>query len=138
MLDIYVPSYKRPDAPLIKKLIEAKLRFTIVLDHESDVKDYIGMKSDKVGILLLEKAFGIGYVRQRIKDRYNGVPVIMLDDDTQLAIRDFEDPNKFITCNKPEQVRKWFKTVDKFCQENEFDLGSARDRAFTAKSCAAT
>lgn len=130
MIDIYIPSYKRPDAPLIKKMVDAGIPFTIVLDHQEDVKDYIKLKSEKVGIILLEKALGIGYVRQRIKDRYDGVPVIMLDDDTQLAIRDFNDPNKFITCNKPTEVRKWFKTIDKFCQEYEFDMGSAMDRAF--------
>lgn len=111
-------------------MVDAGIPFTIVLDHEDDVKDYICLKSEKVGILLLEKALGIGYVRQRIKERYKGTPVIMLDDDTQLAIRDFEDPFKFITCNKKKEVVKWFKTIDKFCQDYEFDIGSAMDRAF--------
>lgn len=130
MIDIYIPSYKRPDAPLIKKLIEAGIPFTIVLDHNEDVKDYIKLKSERVGIWLLDKALGIGYVRQQIKDRYNGTPVIMLDDDTQLAIRDFNDPNKYITCKHPLEVIKWFKTIDSFCKDYEFDMGSARDRAF--------
>lgn len=130
MIDIYIPSYKRPDAPLIKKMVDAEIPFTIVLDHEDDVKDYVSMKSEKVGILLLDKALGIGYVRQKIKDRYNGTPIIMLDDDTQLAIRDFEDPHKFITCNKKKEVVKWFKAIDRFCRDYEFDVGSAMDRAF--------
>ena len=34
MIDIYVPSYKRPNAPVIRKLISAGIPFTIVLDHD--------------------------------------------------------------------------------------------------------
>lgn len=126
-LDIYVPSYKRKDAPLIKKLQDAGLPFTIVLDHVEDVKDYANLESEKVKILFIERALGIGYVRQRIKDRYNGKPIIMLDDDTQLRLRSFEDPTHLPVCKNADGVRKWFEVVDKFCSENKFDLGSVSD-----------
>ena len=127
MLDIYVPSYKRKNAPLIKKLIDAKLPFTIVLDHEQDMIDYAPLESDTVSILYIEKALGIGYIRQCIKDRYNGVPVIMLDDDTQLRLRKFDNPTRLDSCTTPAQTIKWFRHIDRFCQNNRFDIGSAAE-----------
>lgn len=130
MLEIYVPSYQRPNAPLIKQLIDAEISFTIVLDHKSDVDTYSKLDARFASILLIDKALGIGYVRQCIKNRYRGNPLIMLDDDTILSIRDFENPNKFITCKEPKQVRQWFRTIDRFCANQNFDIGSARDRAF--------
>lgn len=126
-LDIYVPSYKRKDAGLIKKLIEADLPFTIVLDHEQDMVDYAPLQSEKVKLMFVDKALGIGYVRQRIKDRYNGRPIIMLDDDTQLRLRRFDDPTRLPVCKDAETVRQWFETIDRFCAENDFDLGSAAE-----------
>ena len=141
MIDIYIPSYKRKNAPLIRKLIQTSLHFTIVLDHEEDMADYAELQSDKVSILLLDKALGIGYVRQCIKDRYNGNPIIMLDDDTILTLRNFEDPTRLTQCNTPERVEEWFQTVDRFCRNNRFDLGSVldslafRDTRMTVRSC---
>lgn len=126
-LDIYVPSYKRKDAPLIKKLIQAEIPFTIVLDHEQDMIDYAPLKSDNVSLMYVDKAIGIGYVRQCIKNRYEGRPIIMLDDDTQLRLRSFEDPTHLPVCKDPETVRKWFEEIDKFCKSYYFDLGSASD-----------
>lgn len=126
-LDIYVPSYKRKDASLIKKLILADIPFTIVLDHEQDLVDYSPLRSEKVKLMFVEKPLGIGYVRQRIKDRYNGRPIIMLDDDTQLRLRKFEDPTSLPVCKEPETIRQWFETIDSFCANNTFDLGSAAE-----------
>ena len=40
MMDIYVPSYNRPNAPVIRKFIEAGIPFTIVLDHKEDAEAY--------------------------------------------------------------------------------------------------
>ena len=140
-LDIYVPSYKRRDAPLIKKLIQAEIPFTIVLDHEQDMIDYADLQSENVRLMYVEKALGIGYVRQCIKNRYNDRPIIMLDDDTQLRLRSFEDPTKLPVCKDPKTVRQWFETIDAFCRNNVFDLGSASDSLAytntkrTVKSC---
>lgn len=127
MLDIYIPSYQRPNAPVIKKLVSAKIPFTIVLDHESDRPGYQHLESDTTKIWMLDKAQGIGYCRQRIKERYHGVPVIMIDDDTIFSLRQFEEPTKLITCNTDETVRKWFTVVDRFCRDNAFDMGSVSD-----------
>lgn len=130
MIDIYVPSYKRPNAPVIRKLISAGIPFTIVLDHEKDMEDYGGLQSEKTKIILLDKALGIGYVRQKIKERYRGVPVMMIDDDTIFTMRRFDEPTKLVTCNSDESVRKWFAIVDRFCRENRFDIGSVGDSVF--------
>lgn len=127
MLDIYVPSYKRKNAPVIRRLISAGIPFTIVLDHAQDYEDYKEMESASTKILLIEKALGIGYVRQRIKERYNGTPIIMIDDDTDFRLRSFEDPTKLITCTTDELVRQWFNIVDRFCQKYRFDIGGVSD-----------
>lgn len=130
MLDIYIPSYKRKGAPVIKKLISAGIPFTIVLDHAQDYEDYKDLESESTKLWLLERAQGIGYVRQRIKERYRGTPVIMIDDDTIFSLRQFEDPTKLITCNTDETVRKWFAVVDRFCRQHRFDIGSVADSVF--------
>lgn len=130
MMDIYIPSYNRPNAPVIRKFIEAEIPFTIVLDHLEDVKAYQHLKSERTKILLLDKALGIGYVRQKIKERYRGIPVIMIDDDTEMRLRKFKDPTRLIYCNNPSLIRKWVLAIDKFCNENKFDIGSAADSAF--------
>ena len=93
-LQIYIPSYKRPNAPLIKKIKEAGLTFTIVIDHKDDVEAYKPLQDENAKLLLIEPPQGIGYVRQRIKDLYNGKPIIMLDDDTVLSLRDKNEPRK--------------------------------------------
>lgn len=130
MMDIYVPSYNRPNAPVIRKFIESGIPFTIVLDHKEDLEAYKKHESATTRILMLDRALGIGYVRQKIKERYRGVPVIMLDDDTELRARKFDDPTKLFSCNTPKTVRYWVQMIDKFCRENKFDIGSAADSAF--------
>ncbi len=127
MLDIYVPGHKRTDAPLIKKLIEAAIPFTIVLDHKDDFDEYARLASDDTRIMRVDRALGIGYVRQKIKDRYRGVPLIMLDDDTELRLRDVYQPTKTPECKTPSSVRTWFGIIDRFCRQNRFDIGSAAD-----------
>lgn len=130
MLDIYVPSYKRKNAIVIRRLIEARIPFTIVLDHAADYEDYKQHESAATKIWMLDKALGIGYVRQRIKERYNGVPIVMIDDDTIFSLRKFEEPTRLITCNTAATVRKWFAILDRFCMNNEFDIGSVGDSVF--------
>lgn len=127
MLDIYVPGYKRPNAVVVRKLISAGIPFTIVLDHPSDVADYIKHKSSTTKIILLDRALGIGYVRQKIKERYSGVPVMMIDDDTIFGLRRFDDPTKIVSCKTDNEVRRWFHIVDTFCASNKFDIGSVGD-----------
>ena len=130
-LQIYVPSYNRPNASLIKKLKEARVQFTIVLDHKEDMETYDTIKDANTNLMFIEPAQGIGYVRQRIKDCYNGKPIIMLDDDTQLRLRDFENPRHLPVVKTAEQVREWFRVVDVFCADNKFDIGTVSDSAFS-------
>lgn len=129
-MDIYIPSYKRPNAPLIRKFSAAKIPFTIVLDHEDDVARYKGLETPTTRLWLLDRALGIGYVRQCIKDRYAGRPVIMLDDDTEIRLRLFDNPTRLVSCRTNEQVVQWVNSVEKFCRENQFDIGSVADSAF--------
>lgn len=133
MIDIYIPAYKRPNAILLQRLAEAGIPFTIVLDHESDADAYEPLRTEKTKIWMLDEPRGIGYVRQKIKERYNGVPIMMMDDDTQLRLRDFYDPTKLPSAKTPEQIRSWFSVVDKFCQQNKFDIGSVAESAFRYK-----
>lgn len=133
MIDLYIPCYKRPNAILLKRLAEAEIPFTIVLDHKSDAEGYEYLRSQKTKILMLEHSLGIGYVRQKIKERYRGIPIMMMDDDTQLRLRDFYDPTKLPSAKSPEQIRKWFAVVDRFCQQNKFDIGSVSESAFRYK-----
>lgn len=130
-LQIYIPSYNRPNAPLIKKLMDAGIPFTIVLDHENDLETYKSLENEVTKIMFIQPAQGIGYVRQRIKDCYDGKPIIMLDDDTQLRLRDFEEPKHLPVVKNAEQVKEWFDCVERFCIENQFDIGTVSDSAFS-------
>lgn len=130
-IQIYIPSYNRPNAPLIRRLKEACLPFTIVLDHEDDIEAYKPMRDNLTDIMFIEPARGIGYVRQRIKDCYHGRPIIMLDDDTVLSLRDDENPERLKSVKTAEDVRRWFMTIDDFCRQYRFDLGTATDAPFS-------
>lgn len=127
MLDIYIPGYKRPDAPVVRKLAEARIPFTIVLDHEKDIESYRKWTKNGARIMFIDKALGIGHVRQKIKELYSGVPIVMIDDDTQFGLRKFEDPTRLSSCKTSEDVKKWFHIVDEFCRKNCFDIGSVSD-----------
>lgn len=130
MIDIYVPSYNRPNAPVIRKLINAGIPFTIVLDHEEDLHTYKKHESARTKILMLDRALGIGYVRQKIKDRYRGIPLIMIDDDTTFRVRKFDNPTRLSSCDTQSMVRHWVHVVEKFCMDNVFDIGSVADSVF--------
>lgn len=130
-LQIYIPSYKRPNAPLIRKLKEAGLPFTIVLDHKEDMETYKFLCDEKTDLMFIEPAQGIGYVRQRIKDCYYGKPIIMLDDDTVLSLRDENEPERLRGVKTAEDVREWFITIDAFCKAYKFDIGTATDAPFS-------
>lgn len=130
-LQIYIPSYKRPNAPLIKKIKEAGLPFNIVIDHKDDVEAYKPLQDENAKLLLIEPPQGIGYVRQRIKDLYNGKPIIMLDDDTVLSLRDKNEPCKLRNVKTAEDVHEWFNTIDAFCKSYKFDIGTAADAPFS-------
>lgn len=130
MIDIYVPSYKRPNAPLIKKFHDASVPFTIVLDHYEDYDAYKRLLNEQTKILMLDKAQGIGYVRQKIKERYSGRPIMMMDDDTQIRLRRFDDPTRLRMSVTEKEIREWVSVVDRFCSNNRFDIGSVAESVF--------
>lgn len=131
MIDIYIASCHRPNANLPRRLTSAKVPFFLVLDHKEDYEDYKYLECDTTKIITLEKPFGIGFTRKFIKSRYRGVPLMMLDDDLSLRLRDFENPRKLLACNTDERVREFFRIVDNFCRKNKFDIGGVSHAAFT-------
>lgn len=133
-MKLFIPSYNRPDAPLIKKFVGAGVPFYIVLDHKEDVDSYRKYESSTCKIWLIDGGRGIGYVRQRIKSTYNGEAVVMMDDDTTLHIRSKEDRNRVIGCSTPEKVREWYRVLKEFCEKNAFDIGGVADSLWCNKS----
>lgn len=130
MIDIYIASCKRPNAILPRRLTEAGIPFTLVLDHKEDYKDYSYLECETTKIITLDKPMGIGYTRQFIKSLYRGIPLMMLDDDLSLRLRQFEDPTRLLSCKTKEDTRRFFSIVDKFCKNNKFDIGGVSHSAF--------
>lgn len=130
MLDIYIPSYKRPNGELIKTLHGANIPFTIVLQTEEDLSDYKKYENSTTKILLLDKHLGIGYARQKIKELYRGIPLVMMDDDAKLVLRDIINPKKLKNIKDEESVRVWFAKLENFCTRNKFDIGGVGRRQF--------